>query len=461
MKQVDYGNDRLGKCIFATSLPMFVAQSLNLLYNIVDRIYIGRIPVYGTAMLGAVGICFPFIIIITAFTNLYGAGGCPLFTIELGKGSRERAQKLLNISFSLEIFTAAVLIIAGEALCEPVLRLFGASDSSIVYAEPYMRIYLLGTFFSMTATGMNPYINALGFPVPGMATVIIGAVSNIVLDPIFIFTFDMGVEGAAWATVISQALSAAFVVIFLAGKKTGVKIRFPSLKLLSRSWKDIKDILGLGTASFVMQITNSLSSIACNRVMRDIGGDIYVSVMTILTSIRQMVLTPINSITTGTSPVLSYNYGAGKYKRTLKCIRMMVLWSLGVMAVILAFLMIFPEFFVQIISSDENILGYAVPAVRIYTCGNMFMTLQAAGQDIFRSLNKKKQAIFFSIFRKVIIVVPLTYILPYWFGMGVNGVYAAEPISDLIGGLACFITMCATVLPELRKKQDLNIPEKS
>ena len=451
MKHIDFAKEKLIVGIMKTSIPMLVAQIINLLYNIVDRIYIARIPEYGTSMLGAVGICFPIIIIITAFTNLYGTGGSPVFAIELGRGQRDQASYLMDTSFLLEVTTAVVLTVVCQIFCAPILRTFGASEEALRYAVPYLRIYLIGTLFSMVATGMNPFINAQGFPAVGMFTVIIGAVSNIILDPIFIFALHMDVEGAALATVISQFLSALFVLRFLLGKKCDIKLHLVSPFDLVNRWKEVKEIVSLGFASFIMQITNSLVSISCNKVLSDLGGDIYISVMTLIVSLRQLVETPLHAITDGSGPVLSYNFGAREYGRVRKAIFITLFSVLIYVCVVWTLLLIFPRFFISIFTNDNSLIEHAIPAVKLYFSTFGFMVLQASGQSTFRSLNKKRQAIFFSIFRKIIIVVPLTYALPYLFGLGVDGVFIAEPVSNFLGGSACFITMLLMIMPELKR----------
>ncbi|MCR4892398.1 MAG: MATE family efflux transporter [Lachnospiraceae bacterium] len=450
MKQVDFSDGHIVRNIFKTALPMLAAQILNLLYNIVDRIYIGRIPEVGTAALGAVGLCFPIIILIAAFTVLYGSGGSPIFAISLGKGNRDRAALIMNTAFRLLVATAIVLTAAGYLFARPLLTLFGASEDALIYSLPYLRIYLIGTLFSMLATGMNPFINAQGFPGIGMLTVVLGAVSNLILDPILIFGLGLGVEGAATATVLSQCLSAVFVLKFLTGKQAEI-----SLKPLSKEDREefipvTFSIIGLGIASFVMQVTNSLVNISCNQVLSDLGGDLYVSIMTIVSSVRQIVEVPVLAIAEGSSPIISFCYGAGRKKEVKKAIFVMAALGFTYAALAWLLIIIFPEFFIQIFSSDREILQDAIPALHIYFFAFIFMTLQYSGQTVFKSLNKRNQAIFFSLFRKVIIVVPLTYLLPYAFGLGTNGVFMAEPISNVIGGGACFITMLLTVMPELK-----------
>ncbi len=445
MKQVDFENGRTLTNIFKTALPMLVAQILNLLYNIVDRIYIARIPEVGTVALGAVGLCFPIVILITAFTNMYGSGGAPLFSIARGQKNDKEAAGIQNISFFMIIVTAIALIIFGEIFGRPILSVFGASDASMVYALPYLRIYLIGTIFSMVATGMNPFINAQGFSTVGMTTVIVGAAANIVLDPLFIFAFHMGVEGAAVATIISQALSAAYVVKFLFGKKCEYQLKILSRKEIKESKYRAIKIITLGTAGFMTYFTNAVVQISCNSVLAHVGGDVYVSVMTIVNSARQMMETPIIAISEGTSPIISYNYGAHKFDKIKKSIVIMftleMAYTIGVWLVI----RFAPETVIGIFTSDKTILKDAVPAFNLYFSTFVFMVFQYVGQIVFKSLGKKGHAIFFSLFRKIVIVAPLTYILPYAFNMGTNGVFAAEPISNVVGGMACFITMLIVV----------------
>ncbi len=430
---------------------MLVAQILNLMYNIVDRIYIGRIPGEGLLALGGVGLCFPFITLITAFTNLYGAGGAPLCSIERGRGHQEEAQQIMNTSFWLLVITGVLLTVLGSTFCRPVLTLFGASDTSLPYAMSYMRIYLLGTIFSMVALGMNPFINSQGFANVGMTTIFLGAVTNIVLDPLFIFVFRLGVQGAAWATVCSQILSAVFVMRFLTGSRAELRLLLRKRPALQR--KHVWDIIGLGSASFVMQCTNSLVQIACNRMLGAFGGDIYISTMTIINSVRQILDTPVLAIADGASPILSYNYGAGRYDNVKKSIRFVTLSALAYTTVVWVLVLLLPELFIGIFNNDDSLLTVAVPALHIYFFAFIFQALQYSGQTVFKSLNKKKQAIFFSLLRKVVIVVPLTFLLPYVGKLGANGVFIAEPISNFLGGSACFLAMLLMVFPELSGKK--------
>lgn len=455
MKRIDFEHGTVTGNILGAALPMLVAQILNLLYNIVDRIYIARIPNIGTAALGAVGLCFPLIVVITAFSNLFGSGGAPLFSIYRGKGEPQRAANVMNTSFTMVCVCAVVLMAVGFIFARPLLVLFGASTDALVYAYPYLMIYLIGTLPSMIATGMNPFINAQGYSTIGMTSVAVGAVANLLLDPLFIFVLGFGVQGAAIATVISQVLSAIFVFVFLT-RKSELKVRFLKKKEFSECIGYAKNIVSLGTAGFIMQLTNSLVSICCNNILSDVGGDIYISVMTIVSSVRQLVETPIYAMNEGTSPILSYNYGACRPARVRKAMAVMSTMILGYTAVMWSIIILFPNVLIGIFSSDADLMQDAVPALNQYFAAFICMDFQYIGQTVFKSLNKKKQAIFFSLLRKVFIVVPLTYLMPYMFNMGTAGVFLAEPVSNVIGGTLCFVVMLCTVLPELKRMEKQN-----
>ena len=334
IRQIDFSSGKILENIIMSATPMLVAQLLNLMYNIVDRIYIGKIEDIGVVALGGVGLCFPVISLITAFTNLFGAGGAPLCSIERGKRNLEKAGRIMNISFYMLVVTAVILTMIGLVLSEPLLYLFGASDITIQYALPYMRIYFLGTVFSMIALGMNPFINAQGFASTGMMTIFMGAVTNIILDPVFIFGLNLGVKGAAIATVVSQIISAVFVLLFLTGKKPELKLQ--RLKDVEFRFDEVGDVLSLGSSSFVMQCTNSLVQIACNSMLSQFGSDLYVSCMTVINSVRQILEVPVLAIGDGSSPILSYNYGAKNYKGVKKAIR--IITCAGVFYTLVAWL---------------------------------------------------------------------------------------------------------------------------
>ncbi len=445
MKKVDFENGTITHNILQTAFPMLIAQVLNLLYSIVDRIYIGRIPGAGTEALGAVGLCFPVILLVTGFTNMFGMGGAPLFSMALGERNCEKAQQIQNTAMRLLVLCAAGIILIGEIFGGPILLLFGATRAELPMALSYLQIYLAGTLFIMVSTGMNAYINAQGFSVIGMVSVTIGAVANLILDPVFIFGLGMGVQGAAAATVLAQLLSFVFVMSFLLGKKNELPIRFGT-KLPYAG-----EIASLGLAPFIMQVTNSLVQIACNSVLMEYGGALYVSVMTIVSSVRSILDAPVMAITDGASPAISYNYGAARPGNVRKAIRVMMFLALPYTILIWGLVMLFPSFFVRIFSDAPEILEDASRALHLYFFAFVFQSFQYSGQTVFKALNKKGKAIFFSLFRKVILVVPLTLLLPRLAGLGTDGVFMAEPVSNVVGGLACFVTMLATVLPELSR----------
>ena len=342
-------------------------------------------------------------------------------------------------------------MVIGLLFARPILVLFGASPEALQYALPYLMLYLLGTYPSMLTTGLNPFINAQGYATAGMLSVVIGAAANLVLDPVFIFVLGMGIRGAAAATVLSQLLSAAFCGVFpaLQVRNTACS-RCPCVKLPDNR-RCIGDIVSLGTAGFIMQLTNSVVTICCNNVLSVTGGDVYISVMTIISSVRQMVETPIYAITEGSSPIISYNYGARRPRKVLRAAVSMALMALVYTLTIWAVILLAPHFLISIFSSDPTLQADTIPAMKLYFSTFGFMLLQYVGQTVFKSLNKRRHAVFFSLLRKVIIVVPLTYLLPYAFGMGTDGVFAAEPVSNVIGGSLCFIVMLITVLPELKR----------
>ena len=465
MKQVDFRNGRILSNVLQSMLPMLVAQVLSLLYSIVDRIYIGRIPGEGTAALGGVGLCFPIIIMVTAFTNLFGLGGAPLCSIARGRGDLRRASEIMNTAFSMLVLTGAVITVTGELFAAPLLRLFGATDGNLPHALAYLHIYLVGTIFTMLATGLNPYINAQGFASTGMLTVVIGAVTNILLDPVFIFVFGMGVRGAALATILSQILSAFFVLRFLTGEKAELRLtpaqdlRELPANLAGRSSRgsDFRstalDIAGLGSSAFVMQFTNSLVSIVCNSTLSRYGGEMMISVYTIISSVRQVLETPVIAIGEGTSPVISFNYGARRPANVRKAMLLMAVMGIGYTLVVWILIERFPAFFISMFSADATLMKDAIPALHLYFFAFIFQSLQYTGQTTFKALGKKKQAIFFSLLRKAVLVIPLTYLLPYAFGFGTDGVFMAEPISNAVGGSACLITMLLMVLPELKRME--------
>lgn len=444
----DFSKGKVWKNIVLQAVPLTLAQFVQLLYNVVDRIYIGHLEGTDGMALTGVGLTFPIVTLVAAFTNLFGMGGTPLFSMARGAGDNKRAQKILGNVFSLLLISSVVLFAVCQIFLKPILYLFGASDASYVYAAQYLRIYLFGTAFSMLATGLNGFINAQGFPKMGMLTTVIGAVLNLILDPVFIFLFNMGVSGAALATVISQMVSAVWVLKFLTGKKVLLTIKRDCLK---PNFKMVKEIMALGTAGFIMQATNCLVQIVCNATLQAYGGDLYVGVMTVVNSVRELLSLPVQGITSGAQPVLGFNYGAKEYGKVREGIRFSAFIGIAYTVVAWLFVLAFPRWLISIFSGSEEMMDAGVTALHIYFFGFCFMAFQFAGQSVFQALGYAKQAIFFSLLRKAIIVVPLTLILPA-VGFGVNGVFLAEPISNFIGGLASFFTMYFTVYRKLGKE---------
>ena len=443
--KTDFSQGSVKKLIMAQALPLTLAQMVQLLYNIVDRIYIGHLKDVGDLALTGLGITFPVIVIIAAFTNLYGSGGATLFALARGKGDQEEAEGLLGNVFTLLLGTSLILFTFCYALRRPILFLFGASEQSYFYADQYLSIYLLGTAFSMLTTGLNSFINAQGFPRIGMLTTVLGAAINVILDPVFIFALNMGVRGAAVATVISQGISAAWVIRFLLSKKAIVPLR---KRHLGVSPARLKKIISLGFPGFVMQGTNSLVQIICNNQLQHYGGDLYVGIMTVLSSVREMVSLPISGLTHGAQPILGFNYGAKKNERVKECIRFTAVLGVGYLLAAWLTVMLIPRTLIGIFSEDPETIAQGAKMLGIYFFGFVFMAFQFSGQTTFQALGRAKHAIFFSLLRKVIIVVPLTLLLPA-VGFGVEGVFLAEPISNLIGGLAAFTTMWITVYRKL------------
>ena len=441
----DFSKGSVKRLIMAQAIPLTLAQAVQLLYNVVDRIYIGHLEGSGDLALTGMGITFPVIVIIAAFTNLFGTGGNALFAIARGRGNENEAEAILGNVFALLALSSVILFSIFYLFQTPILYLFGASGQSLPYARQYLSIYLFGTPFSMLATGLNGYINAQGFPRTGMLTTVIGAVINIILDPIFIFSMDMGVYGAALATVISQGISAIWVMRFLTSASTPLRIRKSTVRI---SRERTKHILSLGTPGFVMQGTNSLVSIVCNNQLQSYGGDLYVGIQTVLNSLREVVSLPVMGISSGGQPILSFNYGARLNERVKEGIRFTAV--LGTVYTLAAWclIMLFPRQLIGIFSSDPQTISVGAEMLNIYFFGFFFMTFQFAGQTTFQALGKAKQAIFFSLLRKAFIVVPLTLLLPMM-GFGVQGVFLAEPISNAVGGLACFVTMWLTLYKKL------------
>jgi len=430
---------------------MMLAELVHVLYNIVDRMYIGRIPESGTIALTGLGISFPLITLIGAFANLCSTGGATLATIARGEKEDEKAERIMGTSFTVLMIiglTLSVLLFFSAPL---TLRLLGGDEETLPAALAYFRIYVLGTVPVLISLGMNPFINAQGFPRIGMMTVIIGAVLNIVLDPLLIYTFHMGVAGAALATVISQTASALWVLAFLRSKRALLR-----LKRFVIDRKQLREIVALGLTGFTFRITNSLTQAIVNIMLKAWGGalsTLFIGAMSLINSIREIVSLPNSGLVAGGQSVMSYNYGAKLYRRVSECIRFIFLSGLSVNLLMWAMLLFVPRPLVSLFTTDEALISKTIECGRIYFGAFPFMALQQAGQSTFVALNRPRHALVFSMLRKVVLVAPLTLLLP-GLGLGVNGVFWAEMISQVTGASACFITMCLLVWKKMLKDAD-------
>lgn len=416
---------RVGKLLARLAAPAILAQLINALYNIVDRIYIGNMKDVGYLALTGVGLTFPIITLISAFAALIGIGGAPLMSISLGEKDEEQAHRILGNCVSALLIMSVILTVFFSVFKVPLLYLFGASDNTVGYADDYITIYLYGTVFVMISLGLNNFINAQGFSKIGMLTVLIGAVCNIVLDPVFIFWFGMGVQGAAAATILSQALSAGWVLLFLWGKKATVRIRLKNLKLRG---KTVLHVMSLGVSPFVMQSTESLVMIALNSQLQHYGNDYYVGAMTIISSIMQLLMMPVSGLTQGAQPIVSYNYGAGQLDRVRKAFRLTLGSCLTYTTGMWVLIMLFPKVFISIFNQQPDLVDTAVWALRIHMAMMFMLGIQNSCQQTFLALGQAKISLFLALERKVILLIPLSILFPVF--VGVRGIYFAEPIAD-------------------------------
>lgn len=430
---------------------MMAAEFVNVLYNLVDRMYIGHLAETGTAALTGIGICFPLITLISAFASLCGTGGAPLLSIARGQGDDERAGRIQATSFTMLILIGLVLTLVLFPFAPALLRLLGGDDETLPFAVSYFRVYVLGSIPVLVTLGMNPFINAQGFSRVGMMTVIISAVINIVLDPIMIYVFDLGVTGAALATVIAQAAGAFWVFLFLRGKRPPLRI---TRLLIDR--EALKDIVRLGVTGFTFRMTNSVTQAIVNVTLKAWGGalsTLYVGAMSLITSIREFTSLPTSGITNGAQPVMGFNYGAKKYARVSDAIRFTFVCSLVVNLIIWGGVMLAPGLLLRIFTDDEQLIALASHCARIYFGVFPFMALQMTGQNTFVALNYPRYALFFSLLRKVVLIAPLTLLLPN-LGFGVDGVFWAEFFSQLFGASACFLTMRHVIWRKMKESPD-------
>ena len=423
------GTAPIGKLLFRLALPTVVAQLINMLYNVVDRIYIGHMPEVGDLALTGVGVCMPIIMIVSAFAALVSSGGAPRASILMGKKDIESAERTLGGCFGLQLVISAILTVVLLIWNRDLLMAFGASDQTIPYAASYMSVYAIGTVFVQLTLGMNAFITAQGFTKVSMVSVIVGAVTNIILDPIFIYGLDLGVVGAAVATVCSQLFSCVFIIVFLCGKRAIIRLRVRNLFPLPRL---ILPALALGTATFVMQASESVISVCFNSSLQRYGGDIAVGAMTILTSVMQLALLPTQGIAQGAQPILSYNYGSGNYDRVRRAYKILLITCLTYSLTIWAAVMLLPGVFVRVFTPDAELASYASRVLRIYFGGMLLFGIQIACQMTFVSLGNAAASVAVAVVRKFVLLLPLIYIMPSLVSDNTLGVYLAEPIADLL-----------------------------
>lgn len=428
-KEVDLAHDNVLKLLMTLALPAIASQIVNLLYNLVDRMYIGHIENVGDIALTGLGICFPIIMIVSACASLFGAGGAPRASIYMGKKDNDTAEKILGNCFIALVIAAISLTVIILLFKEPLLYLFGASENTITYANDYISIYALGTIFVELTLGMNIFISAQGFSKVSMMTVMIGAITNIILDPILIFGFNLGVKGAALATIISQALSAIWTIHFLTGNKTILKIKKKNFKL---SKKIILPCIALGVAPFVMQSTESILMLSFNSSLLKYGSDIAVGTMTILSSVMQFALLPLQGITQGGQPIISYNYGARNFNRIKQAFKYQTIACVGYASIIFILVMFFPGMFASVFTNKTALIEMASWALRIYMFMVILMGVQISCQQTFIALGNAKISVFLALFRKIIVLIPMIYILPTFISDKVFAIFLAEPISDFI-----------------------------
>lgn len=447
-KDEKLGNAPLGKLIVQMALPAVAAQIINVLYNIVDRIYIGHIQGYGDMALTGVGVTFPILMVISAFSAFAGMGGAPLASIQLGKKNYEAAERILGNCVGLLLVFSVILTIGFSVFKTPVLYAFGASDTTIVYAQQYISIYLIGTIFVQFAVGLNTFISGQGNARTAMLSVLIGAFINIVLDPIFIFAFGMGVRGAALATIISQAVSAVWVVRFLTSKKSVIRIRKSHIRLNAGT---VGKIAALGVSPFIMQSTESLVMITLNSGLQKYGGDIYVGTMSIMTSVMQLIVVPVQGISQGVQPIMSYNFGAGKLDRVKGCFVRMVSVCLTATVILAGIAVIRPEIYARVFTGNTDLIALTCQVMPIYFLGITIFGIQMACQTTFLSLGQAKASLVIALLRKIILLIPLAIILPKF--MGVMGIYRAEPIADITSVMVSAILFLITAKKILRSDE--------
>lgn len=445
------GTEPIGKLLWKLSIPAIAAQIINLLYNLVDRVYIGHMPGDGALALTGVGVCMPIIMIVSAFAALVSNGGAPRASMAMGRGNNDEAEHILSNSFSLQLVISAILTVVLLLFHRPLLLAFGASENTIVYATSYMGIYAIGTVFVQLTLGMNAFITAQGFAKTGMLSVLIGAVCNIILDPLFIYGFDMGVRGAAVATVISQAISAIWVLRFLAGKKTVIRIRRKYLKMRADI---VLPGMALGLAPFIMQASESVIVVCFNASLLKYGGDVAVGAMTILSSAMQFSMLPMQGLGQGAQPISSYNFGAKNAARVKKTFRLLLVYTVVYAVTIWALLMLFPGMFAMIFTEDAALIAYTKSALRIYCAAMGIFGIQMACQFTFISIGNAGASIAVAVMRKFVLLLPLIYIMPHLMEDKTRAVYMAEPVADILAVTFTIILFAVQFKKAMRKLED-------
>ncbi|MFM1538512.1 MATE family efflux transporter [Helcococcus bovis] len=444
----DLGKGNVLNLFFKLSTPAIIAQLVNMLYNMVDRIYIGRLPEIGSIALSGIGVANPIIMLISSFAALIGIGGSPLASIALGANDKEKATNILNVSASISIIIAITLSIFIFIFLEPLLNLIGASENNIEYSLVYSRIYILGSIAVMFSFGMNFFMAVQGFAKEAMFTTLLGAILNIILDPIFIFLFDLKVAGAAIATIIAQIVSAIWVIKFLCSDKSFIKLNF---KKFSLNWKILTPILALGFSPFVMQSTESLLQIAFNRSLFKYGGDLYVSTMSINFMVMQIIFLPLSGLSSGGVALLSYNYGARNFKRIKETLKVLISSSFIYGTILTSLIFIFPEIFVKLFTNDKKLIDATIPMMKVFIAGSFLMAVQTALQQAFVAFGQAKRSTFNALLRKIILLIPLIYILPQFIGDKIFAVYVSEPIADIIAAVVTCINFYLYFKEESKK----------
>jgi len=453
----DLGRDKISRLLLRLALPAVAAQMVNALYNIVDRMYIGHIPGEGDLALTGVGVTFAVIMLVSALASLVCVGGGARAAIHMGEGKREKAEEILGSCTLLLIIIAVVVTVGLWFIREPMLLLFGASENTVGYGSDYLGIYLVGTIFVMISIGLNYFISTQGFSTVSMGTTLIGAVVNIVLDPILIFGFDMGVKGAALATIIAQAVSAAWVLRFLTGKKTQLRIKVNYLRL---RWNILGPVLAIGISPFVMQATESILNVAFNSSLKAYGGDLAVGAMTIASSVMQLLGTLMIGFAQGASPIIGYNYGAGQSARVKQAVRLLITITASISTAFWLFVELAPGVFVRIFNEDPALVEYAIWALRIYSAGLFAMGVQHACQQSFVALGQAKISLFLALLRKGVLLIPLIYVLPQFIGNQVFAVFLAEPVADILAATTTG-TLFFTRLPKILGRRETLLREQN